>query len=124
MTGTTARWVTSRASTARATAAALNEGQSRTDDPVITARRTSESPPMCPSDRQRPQRSAAVSSRRPATAAAEAAKAARVNPTARGAPEEPEVRMKVVTSGKPAQRPDSAGARPSAGLPGCPGRAA
>ena len=93
MTGTTARCVTCPPRTARATDAASNFGHSRTDAPVMTARTTSESPPMCPSERQSPQRSSAVRPRRLATAEAEAAKGSRVKPSARGAPELPDVRM-------------------------------
>ena len=66
----------------------------------MTARMMSESPPMCPGDRHRPQRSPGPNARRFATAEAEAAKVSWVKPSALGGPEEPEVRMKAMTSGE------------------------
>ena len=63
----------------------------------MTARTMSERPPMCPGDRQSPQRSPGPSPRRLATAVAEAAKVSRVKPKALGGPVEPEVRMYAMT---------------------------
>ena len=100
MTGTTARWLTSSATMACATAPASNDGRSQTEDPVITARTMSDRPPMCPGDRHNPQRSPAVRRSRRATAAAEAARARRLKPKAMGGPEEPDVRMSTLVSGK------------------------